>query len=285
MTADTLLATFQNELSKRYTPSEIRELLLIFTKEILNLNRLEFRYWDGSTTSFQESAFRKVLSELKQGRPYQQIIGKTEFFGKSFLVNEYTLIPRPETEELLEITIKHIEKYHFQKPLKILDIGTGSGVIPIILKLHFPDAEIFSVDISRKALDIAEKNAMIHRTEIHFIHRDFLTMEAFDMYDIIISNPPYIGRDERPEINESVKDFEPETALFSPTEDPLIFYRKISCDAPYLLKKNGSIFLEINQKLGKETADLFQNFSSVTLLKDLSQNERFIIVRNDIISS
>lgn len=280
MTTEWLSSTFQNELKDRYTDSEIGHLLSIFVEEILGLNRIQFRSWNGNLTQEQKLAFNNAISQLKQGQPYQQIIGKTVFFGQTFLVNEHTLIPRPETEELLEIAIDNIRTLK-KETLKIIDIGTGSGIIPIILKKNFPTAKIFSVDISQNALDVAKENAKIHQVAIHFIHQDFLTMVFNQTYDIIISNPPYIDISEQPEIESSVKDFEPNIALFSPTDDALLFYRKIAKDASLYLRKKGMIFLEINQKLGKETAGLFQKFSSVKLIKDLSLNDRFIVVKKD----
>ena len=184
---------------------------------------------------------------------------------------------------MLEIAISKIKNIsastslNATKKLKILDIGTGSGIIPITLKKHFPKAEIHAMDISGKALDIAKKNADFHKTEINFIQADFLNSDLSENYDVIISNPPYIGINENIEIEDSVKGFEPNIALFSPTSDALIFYRKIAKDCEKYLNESGLFFLEINQKLGKETLALFQNFSKNELVKDLSGNERFVI--------
>jgi release factor glutamine methyltransferase len=194
------------------------------------------------------------------------------------------LIPRPETEELLEIAIDKIKNQFvilndIKKTIKILDIGTGSGIIPITLKKHFPEAEVSAMDISEKALEIAKKNATFHQTEINFIEADYLNDELAEKYDVIISNPPYIGIEENVEIAASVKDFEPNIALFSPTKDALLFYRKIAKDCLNYLNENGLFFLEINQKLGNETLDLFQEFSEKKLIKDLSDNDRFVVGR------
>jgi release factor glutamine methyltransferase len=216
---------------------------------------------------------------LKTGRPYQQILGETEFYGMLFFVDEHVLIPRPETEELLEIAIQTIQRSEFNiKSLKILDIGTGSGVIPLVLKKHFPGAEISSIDFSEKALETAKRNAQHHQLEINFIHADYLNFELPESYDIIISNPPYIGIEEETEIADSVKEFEPKMALFSPVQDTLVFYRKIAADSRKYLKDNGLLFLEINQKLGPETLELYtEYFSGVQLIRDLYENDRFIV--------
>jgi release factor glutamine methyltransferase len=164
--------------------------------------------------------------------------------------------------------------------IKILDIGTGSGIIPLVLKKYFPKAEITSIDYSQKALETAKKNADFHQLEVNFIHSDYLNFDLNENFDIIISNPPYIGIDEEQEIADSVKEFEPTMALFSPTSDALIFYRKIANDAKKHLNENGLLFLEINQKLGSETLELYLNdFKEAQLIKDLSENDRFIFGR------
>ena len=147
------------------------------------------------------------------------------------------------------------------------------------MKKHFPKAIVSAIEISEKALEIAQKNAVFHKTEINFIHSDYLNTELTENYDIVISNPPYIGIDENTEIEDSVKGFEPNLALFSPTSDALIFYRKIAKDCEKYLTENGLFFLEINQKLGKETLELFKDFSESELVKDLSGNDRFVMGR------
>lgn len=228
-----------------------------------------------------EKRLLEVISELKTSKPYQHILGETDFYGMTFYVNENVLIPRPETEELLELAIKKIKSSAFDaQSLKILDIGTGSGIIPLVLKKHFPQTEVSSIDFSEKALEVARKNAAFHQLTINFIHADYLNFDLKENFDVIISNPPYIGKDEEQEIEHSVKGFEPTMALFSPTSDALIFYRKIAEDAKKYLNKNGLLFLEINQKLGSETLDLYRNdFEEAALIKDLSENDRFIFGR------
>ncbi len=290
---------FSEKISELYTPSEARFLFKIFEKYHQE-TRLTERF---------ELFLNQTISQLLSGKPYQQILGETEFFGMKFFVNENVLIPRPETEELLELAIGKIqncfllerdssflgmtkpafvilneaqrneESQNFKK-IKILDIGTGSGIIPIVLKKHFPEAHISAIDYSEKALEIAKRNAEFHQTEINFIHQDYLNGNLEETYDVIISNPPYIGIDEETEIAETVKEFEPKMALFSPTSDALIFYKKIAKDAEKHLSENGMIFLEINQKLGKETLELFENFSESKLIKDISGNDRFVCVCN-----
>lgn len=271
---------FKTELSELYTDSETDFLYSVFVEKILGLNQIQQRMMsDQQLSDVNENQFQNILSELKTGKPYQHILGETEFYGMTFFVNENVLIPRPETEELLEMAIQKIQNSDSDaQPLKILDVGTGSGVIPLVLKKHFPNAEVSSIDFSEKALEVAKRNAEFHHLDIKFIHADYLNFNLNENYDVIISNPPYIGIEEEIEIEDSVKGFEPTMALFSPTSDALIFYKKIAEDSIQYLNKNGFLFLEINQKLGEETLELYQNiFSNAELIKDLSGNDRFVI--------
>lgn len=291
---------FKTELSEIYSESENVFLCSVFMKKIVGFDSFHQRRFSHQELLIDdEKLLQQIISELKTGKPYQQILGETEFYGMNFFVDENVLIPRPETEELLELAIKKIQDSRFKiqdfkvnefakennpqtlKPsnsqIKILDIGTGSGVIPLVLKKYFPQAEVSSIDFSEKALETAKRNADFHQLKINFIHTDYLNLDLNEKFDVIISNPPYIGMEEDHEIADSVKEFEPKMALFSPTSDALIFYRKIAEDSKKYLNKNGFLFLEINQKLGKETLELYKkDFSQVELIKDLSENDRFI---------
>lgn len=281
MTISAFKKYFKAKLSGLYTESESAFLSSLFIHQITGFDNFQQRrFSEQELLTADEEKLSHLVSELKTGRPYQQILGETEFYGMKFFVDENVLIPRPETEELLEIAIREIKNSKFKdQDIKILDIGTGSGIIPLVLKKYFPEAHVSSVDLSEKALKTAKRNAEYHQLEINFIHADYLNYEPGEDYDIIISNPPYIGIEEEIEIADSVKEFEPKMALFSPTADALIFYRKIAEDAKKYLSEDGLLFLEINQKLGPETLDLYHYFSNVQLLKDLSENDRFIYGR------
>ncbi|WP_213279734.1 peptide chain release factor N(5)-glutamine methyltransferase [Chryseobacterium indologenes] len=281
MTISAFKKYFKTELSGLYTESESVFLSSLFIHQIVGFDHFQQRRFSEQELLIDdEEKLSHLVSELKTGRPYQQILGETEFYGMKFFVDENVLIPRPETEELLEIAIRETQRLKFNvQSLKILDIGTGSGVIPLVLKKHFPEAVVSSIDFSEKALQTAKKNADYHQLEIQFIHADYLNFEPVESFDIIISNPPYIGIEEEIEISDSVKEFEPKMALFSPTSDALIFYKKIAEDAKKYLNEDGLLFLEINQKLGPETLELYQYFSNAQLLKDLSENDRFIYGR------
>ncbi|MDR6487091.1 release factor glutamine methyltransferase [Chryseobacterium vietnamense] len=278
MTISAFKKYFKTELSDLYTESESMFLSSLFIHQIVGFDQFQQRrFSEQELLTDDKEKLSLLVSELKTGRPYQQILGETEFYGMKFFVDEHVLIPRPETEELLEIAIREIKDSKFKvQGLKILDIGTGSGIIPLVLKKHFPEAKVSSIDFSENALKTAKRNAEHHQLDIRFIHADYLNFDLAENYDIIISNPPYIGIEEEIEIADSVKEFEPKMALFSPTSDALIFYRKIADDAKRYLDENGLLFLEINQKLGPETLELYQDLSDVQLLKDLSENDRFI---------
>mgnify|MGYP003467402927 FL=1 len=268
---------FKKQLSEIYTNSESSELFSIFCSSILGMDKFELRISQNNIISEEQTeVFKKLISELQSGKPYQQILGETEFYGLQFFVDENVLIPRPETEELLELTISEIQKRNL-KSSKIIDIGTGSGIIPIVLKNKLPQAKVSAIDYSEKALETAKKNADFHKLDINFIHQNYLEENLSEVYDIIISNPPYIGTDEETDIADSVKEFEPKMALFSPTSNALIFYEKIADDCKNHLAENGMVFLEINQKLGEETKALFTDvLSKVYLVKDISGNDRFV---------
>lgn len=272
---------FKKELSALYTEAESAQLYSIFLYEKTGFDRFQQRRFAHQELLISdEEELKEIMVELKTGKPYQQILGYTEFYGKKFWVDENVLIPRPETEELVELAISKLRDKNYQlRGLKILDIGTGSGIIPITLKRYFPNATISAMDISGKALEIAKRNADFHQKEINFIEKDYLNVALTENYDILISNPPYIGIDENIEIEESVKGFEPNIALFSPTSDALIFYRKIAKDGEQFLNESGMVFLEINQKLGKETLELFGNYSEAHLIKDISGNDRFVLAK------
>ncbi|MBT0549847.1 peptide chain release factor N(5)-glutamine methyltransferase [Riemerella anatipestifer] len=276
-----LHSIFKRELSELYNSSEISCLWEIFGEHYLGLDKIGLRQSENTQLPSQPIVqYTEAINQLKSGKPYQQILGEADFFGMKFCVNQHVLIPRPETEELLDYAIKTISKeFSKQTEIKILDIGTGSGVIPIVLKKHFPNARIASIDFSKEALTIAKKNAEKHHTDIEFILNDYLNYTLPTHYDVIISNPPYIDIEEVSEISDTVKNFEPHLALFSPCADPLVFYRKIATDAKHHLNNGGFLFLEINQKLGAETLALYKDFSDAHLIKDLSNNDRMIIAK------
>ncbi len=231
-------------------------------------------------TEKSEEFFNNILEKLLQQTPYQYITNKAYFFGKEFYVDENTLIPRPETEELIEWILLENKLENST----ILDIGTGSGIIAIILKLQSKNSTISAIDNSKKALEIAQKNAAIHHTTIQFLYDDFLNFNTnlhHNLYDILVSNPPYIPYYQKDNMQKQVINFEPAQALFVSNEAPYIFYEKLIDFSKKFLSKNGKIYVEINQYLAKETQELFkESFKDVLLKKDISGNYRMLQAKN-----
>ena len=227
--------------------------------------------------------WNSILEQLKLEIPVQYLLGKTSFYGLDFEVNENVLIPRPETEELVEWILSNnliIQKSNPETSgLKILDIGTGSGCIAISLAKNIPNATVFAIDVSEKALATAKKNAEHNAVEVTFINQNILETEDLrQQFDIIVSNPPYVRNLEKEEIKKNVLDNEPHLALFVEDNDALIFYKKIAELAQKNLSENGQLYFEINQYLGKETVDLIEkmNFKNIELRKDIYGNDRMI---------
>ena len=220
-----------------------------------------------------------ILEKLKIQIPIQYIIGTTHFYGLEFFVDENVLIPRSETEELVDWIVKLNSKLSKKKNLKILDIGTGSGCIAVSLAKNIPNSEVFAIDVSENALAIAKKNAILNKVPVTFLHKNILeTKDLSQKFDIIVSNPPYVRNLEKAEIKPNVLDNEPHLALFVPDNDPLIFYKKIAELAAANLNPNGQLFFEINQYLGKETQELLESIGlkNIELRKDIYGNDRMI---------
>jgi release factor glutamine methyltransferase len=227
----------------------------------------------------QLSSLEKVTRELMQHRPVQYVLGEAWFAGNPYFVNEEVLIPRPETEELVDWMVEEIQKSKI-KSQKILDIGTGSGCIPIALKKQLPSSAITSIDKSAGALAVASKNAAHLKADIQLQQLDFLdeaSWKGLPVFDFIVSNPPYIKQSEYGNMAKHVTDFEPSMALFVPDEDALVFYRKIGQFAQTHLSASGMLFFEINEALGNATTALLeQQDYQVELKKDLQGKDRMI---------
>ncbi len=223
------------------------------------------------------------MEELKTGKPLQYVLGETEFYGLRFKVNPSVLIPRPETEELVEWIISDLPKPKTSiEGLKIIDIGTGSGCIPISLKKNLPEAQLFALDISPEALDVSIQNAALNQTTVNFIQADILNLLnkqlIAEKFGIIVSNPPYVTDAEKEQMLPNVLQHEPHLALFVPDNDPLIFYKAIADFAIKHLDTTGSLYLEINENLGEETVQLLKQmgFKKIVLRQDLSGKDRMI---------
>lgn len=285
MTINELKNKFQKELnsthpSNSYWKEEIDSFFYLLTEHQLNLKRIDIAL-DPTTaiSNTDENYFLTAIEKLKQEIPIQYIIGETEFYGLPFYVDSNVLIPRPETEELVQWIVSDVTSSAVEKSLNILDIGTGSGCIAISLAKNIPNAKVYALDISKEALAIAQKNAQLNHVDIHFLNEDILKINKLPIkFDIIVSNPPYVRELEKQEIKNNVLQNEPHLALFVEDINPLLFYDKIANIAKENLTKNGQLFFEINQYLGKETINLLKNkgFKNVVFQKDIFENDRMI---------
>ena len=224
--------------------------------------------------------WKNIIDQLQLQKPIQYILGETEFYGLRFKVNSSVLIPRPETEELVDWILKN--NSNKSKQLRILDIGTGSGCIPITLARNLNNSEVSAVDISRDALKVAEVNAEINKVKVNFIEMDILkTTKLSERYDIIVSNPPYVRELEKQKMHKNVLEFEPHIALFVEDEDPLLFYLKITQLASKSLSEGGQLYFEINQYLGERMVQLLSDykFRDIEIRKDIFGNDRMIFGR------
>jgi len=271
---------FIEELAPFYDAYEAESFFYLILEDKHKLRQIDLAL--NHELVFEEADIEKwkiLLTELKKEVPIQYLLGKTNFYGLDFEVNEHVLIPRPETEELVEWIISENSKIERFKNLKILDIGTGSGCIAISLAKNIPNAKVFAIDVSAEALAMAKKNAKNNNVAITFLLQSILETDDLKQdFDIIVSNPPYVRNLEKQEIKKNVLNYEPHLALFVEDNDALIFYRKITELAQKNLVENGQLYFEINQYLGTEMTDLLEkmNFKNIELRKDIYDNDRMM---------
>lgn len=280
MTFSEAFYLLKNDLNTIYPNQEAAAIAHEVMGTITQLSKIDrLMMKDEQLNSLQQNELDYMLDELMQGKPLQYVQGKAWFMNKEFLVDENVLIPRPETEELV---IWILNDYENQKENKsILDIGTGSGCIPISLKAEWPEASINACDISEGALNLAKKNAAELGTGVHFFQQNILEKslwEQLPQYDIIVSNPPYIPAREEAEMDTNVKSFEPHLALFVTDNDPLIFYRAIAQLGKTKLKNGGAVYCEIHRDFANETKAVFEaeGYTHIELRKDMHDNWRMI---------
>ncbi|MET3979896.1 release factor glutamine methyltransferase [Mucilaginibacter sp. UYP25] len=275
--------SFQQGLNEVYDSRETASVALLVLEEITGISRAKIKAFpDDEIAGEAADKIQSILDELKTGKPVQYILGSTEFYGLNFLVNPATLIPRPETEELVEWVLESQKlEVNSQKPVSVLDIGTGSGCIAISIKKNLPKALVMAIDISADALHTAKQNAVINEVEVKFVLDDILNTKLDiedSKFDIIISNPPYVTLEDKLQMHQNVTGFEPHGALFVPEHDPLIFYKTIADFALQRLSDNGLLFFEINENFGKETVELLSDkgFIAIKLRKDMSGRDRMV---------
>jgi len=276
----------REQLRDFYPDSEIKSFTNLILESVLCLDPSPvLRHKDKQLSLNESLRIQEILDELKKYRPIQYIFGETEFFGLRFKVDENVLIPRPETEELVEQVLIGCRAQN--AGCRLLDIGTGSGCIAVTLAKQLPEAEVYALDISDKALEIARQNAEMNQVDVHFFQHDILEAESFPppfsslTYNCIVSNPPYVTLKEKASIGKNVLDYEPHQALFVPQENPLLFYERIADFAYSQLKESGSLYLETNALYGQATAKLLEKkkYKDLRLLKDISGNDRIIIAK------
>ncbi len=320
MTIQELKSTFLDNLAQLYPKEEIQSFFNLLISYKLKLSRTDIALNPNLIIKQTDLAFfLNALDDLQHEKPIQYIIGETEFYGLLFKVDKNVLIPRPETEELVEWVLKETQEKRPKtqdrrkegsrlnstfstqhSTLKVLDIGTGSGCIAISLAKNLPNTSVFALDVSKEAIQIAQQNAKLNNVDVHFIKQDILNTNvmlsevealrtgsvesysnerlSFQKFDIIVSNPPYVREIEKREIQNNVLENEPHLALFVANNNPLLFYDTIADFAKEHLAKNGQLFFEINQYLGKETVELLKQkkFTSIELKKDVFGNDRMV---------
>lgn len=273
---------FFDSLSDIYDKNELKSIRKNIFEHYFNLAETDVILKDDLLLTETEIVILiKAINKLKQQRPLQYITAKAYFLDYVLDVTENTLIPRPETEELVLLAINQIKQhFHHQDLLKILDVGTGSGCIAISVADKIKNAELTAIDICENALKTAQQNAKKAEVSVNFMKFDILGNDNLsEVFDVIISNPPYVRNSEKSLMNKNVLDYEPGIALFVEDDNPLIFYEKICKNANEgLIAGNGLIFFEINENLGKETADLLQQygFKNIQIHKDMRNKDRFI---------
>ena len=293
MTLAELLSVFKEKLQHLYEEDEVKELFSISVNAVLNYSKSDVNFKKGETISRDILLkFNKILADLTNGKPIQYIFGKAHFYGLTFQVNPSVLIPRPETEELVDwiiaeikidesLSLGNIDGHPKSEIKNILDIGTGSGCIAISLKKNLPTANVNAVDISDEALQTAKEKAKLNEASVNFIQDDILNSKlSFDegTFDVIVSNPPYVKEDERKAMHSNVLAHEPHVALFVTNENPFVFYDVIADYALKYLKKGGFLFFEINEYLGSQMIELLEHkkFTAIQLKKDMQGKDRML---------
>lgn len=268
-----LFQDYSKKLQSLYPKQEAESLVFWLFEAYLGKNRMAIL--GNESLENEPPGLSKALKNLLEGMPIQYILGKAPFYGREFDVSPAVLIPRNETEELVHLIIRENPK----PGLRVLDIGTGSGCIPVTLDLEMNNPTVFSVDISREALEIAKQNADTLDAKVEFLCLDILKDELhFEGFDIIVSNPPYVRHSEKDLMHTNVLAYEPHLALFVYDEDPFLFYRVISQKAKNTLKRGGKLYFEINEAFGKETKQLMEDlgFEEVKIFEDLNGRQRMI---------
>ncbi len=274
--------TFFEQLKDSFNKEEEQVFFELLVEKYLGLDKVELALNHHLEISVKQvNSFTKALKRLLKNEPIQYILGETQFLSLKLKVNPHVLIPRPETEEIVDIVLSELKRAYENKKPKILDIGTGSGAIAISLAHYLPQAEVYALDISTKALEIARINAENNKVKVNFIEKDILSQDSLSQkYDIIISNPPYVRQSEEKLMQDNVLKYEPGQALFVSDENPLLFYKKIGALAHEYLCPMGYLYFEINEFLAKDTKTLLKSigFQAIKVYKDFRGKDRMVKV-------
>jgi len=291
---EAIFSFIKEQLQDYYPESEIKSFYFLIMESVCRLDKQSVLGGkDKQISPDEKRVIENIIEELKKYRPIQYILGETEFYGLKFKVNENVLIPRPETEELVERALsfaRHCEdevRSNLPRGVKstgcrVLDIGTGSGCIAVSLAKFLPEAEVYASDISEGALEVASANARNNQVTVQFFQHDifkYLPGNLPDKWDVIVSNPPYVTQGEKENMSKNVLDFEPHQALFVPQERPLFFYERIAEIARIRLKENGKLFFETSAIHGKEVAEMLKEkgFTDVRLFRDIEGRDRILV--------
>lgn len=272
-----IVAYIRSRLQPYYTAEEVSALSRIVCCDLLGQAPTDYYLGkDIVLSSKKEQELEDILQRLSRFEPLQYIEGRTLFLGREFWVAPGVLIPRPETEELVELMLKEIPA-----DARILDVGTGSGCIAISLAKELPDTLVTAWDVSPEALSVARANALKLQADVRFVECDVLACQVDEvgLYDVIVSNPPYVTEAEKADMEPNVLQWEPSLALFVPDDDPLRFYRRIAVLGRDMLADGGRLYFEINRAYGREMVEMLRTmgYVRVRVKKDLSQNDRFVI--------
>ena len=280
MTIQQIISEAYRQLSGLYPETEIESFMRILFRYYLGMTPVQVQLSrNHELMAGIEKQIRDAVNELTKYRPIQYIIGETEFYGLPFELTSDVLIPRPETEELVDWIV---HEYDRNAALTMIDIGAGSGCIAVALAVNFPNTDVWAVDISEAALSIAQRNALKNKVNINILAKDVLKDGAMgfetSLTDVIVSNPPYIAPSEKGQMLPNVLKYEPHSALFTPENDPLIFYKRIAAFGAKCLRNKGKVFFEINETFSAEVAEILRqnHYSDIVLRKDINGKWRMV---------
>lgn len=266
---------FLNELNGIYVERELENLFYWMVEDRFAITRMDFKWSDYRLSESELLTIRSIVKRLKNKEPIQYILGSTYFYNAKILVNQHTLIPRPETEELVDLILKENGP-----KITLLDIGTGSGCIPIALKKERSDWEITGLDISHEAILLACETAELNSVNVNFINKNILidNLDVLKNFDVIVSNPPYVLESDKKNMSDNVLNYEPHLALFVDDNSPLLFYERIADIGQIKLNKDGKLYFEIHENFGRETKLMLESkgYSNVNIHKDLQGKDRMI---------